>query len=79
MWGVMIDKYGQDKVGLSKLDNKLNKKYILKQGIQDLPPIAFQRGRVPGAGKIAKAVLLTQVMRPYIEGGDKYNEHKKNI
>ena len=76
-WGIMIDEDGKDKAGLSKLENALNKKHILKQGIQDLPSQAFRKGRVPGSGTAARSALLTQVMRPYISGDDKYNEHKK--
>jgi len=76
-WGIMIDSDGQDKTELSKLENKLNKKHVLRQDIRGLAPEAFQTKRLPGSGALAKTKLLTQVMRPYIEGGDKYNEHKK--
>ena len=76
-WGTMIDLDGKDKRSLTKIENKLNKKYILKQGIQQLPGAAFRKGRVPGSGVAARTSLLTQVMRPYIGGDDKYAEHKK--
>jgi hypothetical protein len=77
VWNAMINIDGKDKAGLYKLDTKLNKKYVLKQGIQDIPVEAFRKGRLPGSGVAARTTLLTQVMRPYIGGGDKYNEHKK--
>jgi hypothetical protein len=77
VWGTMIDIDGKDKASLKKIENKLNKKYILKQGIQQLPGAAFRKGRVPGSGVATRTSLLTQVMRPYIGGDDKYNEHKK--
>jgi hypothetical protein len=77
VWNAMINIDGKDKAGLDKLDTKLNKKYVLKQGIQDIPVEAFRKGRLPGSGVAARTTLLTQVMRPYIGGGDKYNEHKK--
>ena len=77
VWGTMIDIDGKDKASLNKIENKLNKKYILKQGIQQLPGAAFRKGRVPGSGVATKTSLLTQVMRPYIGGDDKYNEHKQ--
>jgi len=76
-WGIMIDSDGQDKTELSKLENKLNKKHVLRQDIRGLAPEAFQTKRLPGSGALAKTKLLTQVMRPYISGDDKYNEHKK--
>ena len=77
VWGTMIDTDGKDKASLNKIETKLNKKYVLKQGIQQLPGAAFRKGRVPGSGVAAKTSLLTQVMRPYIGGDDKYDEHKK--
>ena len=77
VWGTMIDIDGKDKASLNKIENKLNKKYVLKQGIQQLPGAAFRKGRVPGSGVATRTSLLTQVMRPYIGGDDKYNEHKK--
>ena len=77
VWGAMIDLDGKDKTNLVKIESKLNKKYTLKQGIQQLPDAAFRKGRVPGSGVAARTSLLTQVMRPYIGGGDKYDEHKK--
>ena len=77
VWDTMIDLDGRDKASLNKIENKLNKKYILKQGIQQLPGAAFRKGRVPGSGVATKTSLLTQVMRPYIDGDDKYDEHKK--
>ena len=77
VWGTMIDLDGKDKEKLTKIEDKLNKKYILKQGIQQLPGAAFRKGRVPGSGVATKTSLLTQVMRPYIGGDDKYDEHKK--
>ena len=77
VWGTMIDLDGKDKASLTKIENKLNKKYMLKQGIQQLPGAAFRKGRVPGSGVAARTSLLTQVMRPYVGGGDKYDEHKK--
>ena len=76
-WGIMIDDDGKDKAGLSKLENTLNKKHALKLGIRALPGEAFRKRRIPGTGVTAKTTLLTQVMRPYISGDDKYNEHKK--
>jgi hypothetical protein len=77
VWGTMIDLDGKDKTSLTKIENKLDKKYTLKQGIQQLPGAAFRKGRVPGSGVAARTSLLTQVMRPYIGGDDKYSEHKK--
>ena len=77
VWGTMIDLDGKDKTSLNKIETKLNKKYVLKQGIQQLPGAAFRKGRVPGSGVAARTSLLTQVMRPYIGGDDKYVEHKK--
>ncbi|MDB4345945.1 hypothetical protein OAA41_00080 [bacterium] len=77
VWGTMIDTGGKDKASLNKIETKLNKKYVLKQGIQQLPGVAFRKGRVPGSGVATKTSLLTQVMRPYIGGDDKYDEHKK--
>ena len=77
VWDTMIDIDGKDKTSLSKIENKLNKKYVLKQGIKQLPGAAFRKGRVPGSGVAARTSLLTQVMRPYIGGDDKYVEHKK--
>ena len=77
VWDTMIDLDGRDKASLNKIETKLNKKYTLKQGIQELPGAAFKKGRVPGSGVAARTSLLTQVMRPYVGGGDKYDEHKK--
>jgi len=77
VWGTMIDLDGKDKASLNKIETKLNKKYTLKQGIQKLPGAAFKKGQVPGSGVAARTSLLTQVMRPYVGGGDKYDEHKK--
>ena len=77
VWDTMIDLDGRDKASLNKIETKLNKKYTLKQGIQQLPGAAFRKGRVPGSGVAARTSLLTQVMRPYIGGDDKYTEHKK--
>ena len=77
VWDTMIDLDGRDKASLNKIETKLNKKYTLKQGIQQLPGAAFRKGRVPGSGVAARTSLLTQVMRPYIGGDDKYDEHKK--
>ena len=76
-WGIMINSDGQNKTELSKLENKLNKKHVLRQDIRGLAPEAFKKPRIPGSGALVKAKLLTQVMRPYISGDDKYNEHKK--
>ena len=76
-WGIMINSDGQNKTELSKLENKLNKKHVLRQDIRGLAPEAFKKPRIPGSGALAKTQLLTQVMRPYISGDDKYNEHKK--
>ena len=78
VWDTMINLDGKDKAGLSKIENRLNKKYALKQGIRGLAPEAFRPPRtLPGTGVGVKTTLLTQVMRPYIGGGDKYNEHKR--